>query len=785
MALKKVSAADAGMPDFPFVAPLDVPDVFSLSSHARAKEALTLGLKMQEPGFNVFVVGDDRSGRMTATLAYLQDEMRKRPSPSDWLYLNNFRRPHRPRPMALTAGIGRKFRDRMVKLVPQIREGLQHAFGEENAQTDIRKAQEALAAELSKRLEALREQARAQGLDIAQTPQGMQIIRAGGDDAPEWLTLPEDERRKVETAGREISQKLGDFNAWAAGEQQKIAEQAHGLSKTIAESAIALLVDGVKVEFAEHTAIARWLDTLKEDAVENLNLFSEEAAKQPGLQPPEIRYAVNLLVDHADNEHPNVVLEANPTYQNLFGQMEYRQVGAGVATDFSLIRDGALHRANGGVLVLRAEALAAQPIAWEFLKGAIRDSAIQMEELHRFNGIPIAGAPRPKAIPLKLKVIIVGAPRWYYMFFSADPDLRAYFKIKADIDSDMEATPANLSGLGAVAQAMSQKRGSCACSESAITELLGISSRWVADRTKISARFEQLDDLIAEAVVIARSNGRKEILEKADIRAARTAKLRRNQRIEDRSQEAMRKGSIKIAVTGEAIGQVNGLTVRSQGDHSFGGPSRVTARAYIGRRGVVNIERDVSMGGPIQQKAAMILQGYFAGQFAKRIPPSFTASMTFEQNYGGVEGDSATLAEAVAIISDLAQIPARQDIAITGSMNQLGVAQSVGGVHHKVEGFFRTCVEAGGLTGAQGCIVPFSNADSLVLNDEVAAAISEGKFSIWTAETLDDALEMMLSMSVGAVNEGGEYPDDSIFGKVQSTLRMFNQELNRSEGISV
>ncbi len=781
MALTKIPAVEAGMPDFPFAPPLAEPDVFSLTSHARAKEALELGLQMREPGFNVFVVGDDRSGRMTATLKFLEDEMRQRPKPNDWLYLNNFRRPHRPRPMALTAGMGRRFRDRIAKLIPQIREGLQHAFGEESAQADLRKTQEALAAEISKRLEALRGEARAHGLDVAQTPQGMQVVRAGGEEAPEWLSLPEEIRLKIEAAGREIGQKLGAFNEWAAGQQKKVTEQAQGMSKTIAESAIALLVDSVKLEFTEHTGIARWLDALKDDAVENLQQFSAEAAKQPGFQPPETRYAVNLLVDHADDEHPNVVLEANPTYQNLFGQLEYRQAGSGVTTDFSLIRAGSLHRANGGVLVLRAETLASQAVAWQFLKGAIRDGVIQIEELHRFNGIPIAGAPRPKSIPLKLKVVIVGAPRWYYTFFSADPEFQAYFKIKADIDSDMEATAPNLSGLGAVAQEMAEKRGSCACSKGALTELFGISSRWAADRTKVSARFEKLDDLIAEAVIIARGNGRKDTIEQEDIHAARAAKLRRNKRVEDRSQEAIQKGAVKIDIKGEAIGQVNGLTVRSQGDHSFGGPSRVTARAYIGRRGVLNIERDVALGGPIQQKAAMILQGYFAGQFARRIPPSFTASMTFEQNYGGVEGDSATLAEAAAIISDLAQLPVRQDIAITGSMNQLGVAQSVGGVHHKVEGFFRSCLEAGGLTGTQGCIVPASNAESLVLDKEVTRAIAAGTFSIWTAETLSDALEQLLSTPTGEADDNGDYPPESIFGRVQAMLRMFNDELNRSE----
>ncbi len=783
-----VKPADAGLPHFPPPDPA-APEVFSLSSHARAREALELSLVIREPGFNVFVVGDDRSGRMTATLAFLKEEMAKRSAPSDWIYVNNFRRTHRPRPLALPAGVGRRFSDRMEALPGQIREGLSHAFGDEAAQTQLRQEQEALAGEISKRIEALREEARARGLDLAQTPQGMQIVRAGGDDAPDWMTLPEEERRNIEAAGREIGQKLGEFNRWAAEQQQRVAEHAQGASKSIADDAIALLVDAVKVEFAEHTNLARWLDELKTDAVEHLQIFAPQTQNPgmpmpPGMEPPERRYAVNLLVDHGDDAHPNVVLEPNPTYQNLFGRMEYRQVGGIVETDFSLIRAGALHRANGGVLVLRADALAAQGLAWQFLKGAIRDESVQMEELHRFNGIPIAGAPRPKEIPLNLKVIIVGAPRWYYTFFSVDPDFQAYFKIKADIDPDMEASPENRNVLAGVIQDMAQKRGSCACTDDALQELLGLSSRWADDRQKLSARIERLDDLIAEAVVIAKAAGRKGDIQIDDIRAAREARLRRNRRIEDRSQEMIRRGGVKIDVTGAVVGQVNGLTVRDIGDHAFGGPARVTARTSIGRRGVVNIERDVAMGGPIQQKAAMILQGYFSGQFARTMPLSFTASMTFEQNYGGVEGDSASLAEAVAIVSDLAQTPVQQSIAITGSMNQFGVAQSVGGVRHKIEGFFRTCVEAGGLTGDQGAIVPSSNADQLILDADVIEAMEKGEFRLWTVDRLEEALELMLDMPVGAPDAEGRYPPDTVFGRVQATLAMFHEQLLRAERLT-
>lgn len=784
MPARPVVAAEAGLPQHPTPAPAKTPDVFALSSHARAREALEFGLAMREPGFNVFVVGDDRSGRMTATLAFLKEEMAKRPPPSDWLYLNNFRRSHRPRPFAAPAGVGRRFRDRVAQLTPQIREGLAHAFGAESAQADLGRDQEALAKEIAERIEALRTQAQASSLDIAQTPQGLQIVRAGGDEAPEWSSLPDEERQRIEEAGREIATALAAFNRWAAERQRAVAESAQGISKTIADDAVALLVDAVKVEFTEHTALARWLDELKTDVVNNLQNFAALQPGQPpppGYEPPERRYAVNLLVDHSDDKAPNVVLEPNPTYQNLFGRMEYRQAGGVVETDFSLIRAGALHRANGGVLVLRADALAEQGLAWQFLKGAIRDSAIQMEELHRFNGIPIAGAPRPKEIALNLKIVIVGAPKWYYTFFSADPEFQAYFKIKADIDPEMDATLENLSGLGAVAQAMAEKRSSCACSDAALQTLFAFCSRWAGDRRKLSSRFERLDDLIAEAAAIARKDGRKDAIEAADIHAARNARLRRNGRVADRALEMIQSGSIKIDVSGGVVGQVNGLTVRDIGDHAFGGPSRVTARTSIGRRGVVNIERDVAMGGPIQQKAALILHGWFTGQFARHMPLSFTASMTFEQNYGGVEGDSASLAETVAIISDLAGLPARQDIAITGSMNQLGEAQSVGGVHHKIEGFYEVCEQMGGLTGAQGAIVPASNKDQLVLNDAVTTAIADGRFHLWTVETVEDAIELMLAMPAGAPDAQGAYPADTVYGRVQATLQAFNDELIQTE----
>ena len=785
MVSRKISATEAGLPYFEVLELEKSANTFSLESHTRAKEALERGLEMSEPGFNIFVVGEDRSGRMTATLAFLEEEMAKRPPPPDWLYLNNFLQENQPHAFPLPSGLGKAFKKRLNSLISQIREGLVYAFDQEQIQGMLKAQKEQLNAEIFEKLEKLRSEAHDAGLEINQTQQGIFVVNSEQKAKAKSKNSPEEDSEGVDIRVQELEYKISQFTKWATGEQIKIQQSSQSLGRKIADATISMLIKNLKEEFSEIHSICNWLDELQMDATEHFHLFLPPSSNQtnhPGYEPPERRYAVNLFVDHNSSKHPKVVLEANPTYQNLFGRLEYLQEGGGADTDFTMIYPGALHRANGGVLVLRADALAGSDISWKFLKGAIRDETIQIEELHRFNGIPIAGAPKPQSIPLNLKVVIVGTPHWYYTFFSSDPEFKSYFKIKAEIDGDMPASSNNLSRLGGIIQKMAHDRGGYTCSNSAVSELFSYASRWAEDRKRISSKFEQIDDLIAEAAAIAKQSGYIKQLEAADIKAARTARLRRNSRVEDRNQEMIQNGSVKIDLNGLVIGQVNGLTVRDVSDHTFGSPSRVTARTSIGRKGVVNIERDVALGGPIQQKAAMILNGYFLGTFARRTPLSFTASMTFEQNYGGVEGDSASLAEAVAIISDLAKMPVNQSLAITGSMNQLGVAQSVGGVRHKIEGFFRACEKSrDGLTGEQGVIVPASNKEQILLDQSVQDAISNGKFHIWTVEHLADALELMLGAPAGEEEQDGSFPSETIFGRVQATLSMFNHQLILSE----
>ena len=471
------------------------------------------------------------------------------------------------------------------------------------------------------------------------------------------------------------------------------------------------------------------------------------------------------------------MLESNPSYENSFGRIEYRQAQGSIETDFTLIRAGALHRANGGILVLRAEALAANPASWSFLKAALRDGEIKIDEPQREHMTPIAGAPQPQPIPLDLKVVIVGAPRWYSLFFGGDPDFYVYFKIKADIDSDMEATPHNLAVYAGLIGDMARARDLDGASEDAIRRLLGIAARWAERRDRLSAHIELIEDLVAEAALRdARAKVRE--LTEASVRETYAARRRRNSRLEDRILRSIIENEVMIATAGKAIGQVNALTVYDMGDRRFGTPVRISARASVGRAGIINIERDVALGGPIQQKGAMVLQGFLAGCFAQLRPLSFTCSITFEQSYGGVEGDSASMAELIAVLSDLAQLPLRQDLAITGSVNQAGRAQAIGGAYSKVEGFFRVCAgQPGGLTGAQGVILPEANGAHVMLHDEAAEAVASGRFHLWSVASVAEAAELLLGVPAGTADAAGNYAPDTIFGRAAARLATFDRIL--------
>lgn len=661
MGARRLSAREVALPRFEL--PPDDGEgeikAFDLASHRRAREALETGLGIPDVGFNVFVVAEDRTGRMSATLDFLRHYVGGLPPPSDWVYLNNFRHPNEPRPLRLPAGQARVLRRRMNDFV--------HAACEAFAGARLSPS-----APWSARLEA-------------------------------------------------------------------------------AERIVTPLCDELDREFGGGARIGRWLDELRVDAVERHEHFLDTEAGRAAREehPLEDRYGVNVLVDHDPDDRPPVVLEPHPTYENLFGYSEYRTLGGVLETDFLMIHAGALHRASGGILVLRAEALIREGEVWTYLIGALRDREIRIEELHRQGGVPMAGAPHPHPIPLELKVVIVGAPRWYHDFHSRERDFHTYFKVKADIDEEMPATPRNLADYARLVRGLARRHHREGCEDAAVRYLLGLAGRWAQYRDKLSTRFELLEDVLAEAAYLAR--GERRPLTERDVQRATGEHRRRNSHMEERAQEHILRGTVLIDTEGAVVGQINALTVRDMGDHVYAAPVRVTARAGVGAHGVINIERMAELGGPLQQKGVYTLEGFLRGRFAADYPLSCAVSVTFEQAYGGVEGDSASLAELIAILSALAELPVRQDLAITGSVNQLGQVQSVGEVCKKVECFFATCA-ARRLTGTQGVIVPAVNEIELALRDDVTAAIAEERFSVLSVRSVDDAIGLLLGVEPAAVD---------------------------------
>lgn len=767
---KSLPASDIGIPTFSLRAAYKKArkhrsvTLFDLSSHARANEAIHFGLKMRNKGFHVFVVGEDRSGRMTATLAFLKQYIQKLSPPSDWVYLNNFASPHRPKPYRLPNGKGCQLKQAMMDLIGSLHSVLAKTFSHPHYTSQIDAMTTSLEAQVQEELQKVQDFARSKGLSIEETSEGFSIQLVESNDGHHH------EAPYSTKDIQEIKDRLNRITTSAHLAGRQLSIQIRDTKKNIAAQVIDPLFKRFRQDYDKY--IKDWIDELLEDVLEHIDdLLTEDPETQSKLPSfIEERYSVNLLINNKGLNYPEVVLEPSPTYENLFGSIKYRAMnGGGLETNFTMIRPGALHRANGGILVLRAEALAQSPEVWESLKAALRDQRIRIEERHRDSALPLWDAPEPMSIPLDVQVFLIGAPMWYYNVFFNDPDFRTYFKIKAEIDPDLPVNPHNLTVYAKLIQQASILHTGLEIEEDAIQYLMGYSARWVSHRKKLNSRFELIADVLSEAGTLAASatNRTTDKITVDDIKTVIQERRKRTNRLEDRSHEDIESGLILIDTTGSVVGQVNGLSVLSTGDHQYGLPNRISARTYAGELGVINIERLIEMSGPIQQKGVLILDGYLNGVFAQDYPLSCGCSITFEQNYGGVEGDSASLAELVAILSSLSEIPIRQDIAVTGSINQFGEVQPVGGIIQKIEGFYRTCKHRG-LTGTQGVIIPDTNMDNVILKEEIVGAVAAGEFNIWPVSRVDEALKILTGL-----------PFKTIYEAVSKKLAIYHESLEK------
>jgi predicted ATP-dependent protease len=762
-----------------------------LVGQARAVRALDFGLRVSQPGYNIFVSGVPGTGRMTYARSAVQAAARSRPVPPDWCYVRNFAAPSQPIAIRLPSGTGRTFQKDIRELVAEIREGLRQAFTSElyeRRRAEVMKRYEQRVAQIWEGLEGA---ARGKGLMLQRTPTGIATVPVDlqGRPIPEevFAQLPESERTRMQQRTSELGDAVSEALRQVRALEREGREALRGLERQTAEYMIDAPIARLREQYSPHATVLAFLDAAKQDLLDHLSEITQTGDEE-GQRPMEMlgmprrdpfaRYQVNLLVDHADAKAAPVIVETNPTYYNLVGRAELRAEFGALVTDLSMIKPGALHLANGGYLVLHVRDVLTSPYAYEGLKRALRSHEIRIEPLGEAAGMLPTATLRPDPIPLDLKVVLVGTPYLYHMLYALDEDFEQLFKIRSDFDTEAERTPETTREYARAIAGIGRRCELAPFDAAAVAEIIDHSARVAGEQGKVSTRFNEVMEIVFEAATWA-AEAKHDTVTRDDVRRAIEEKALRSNLIEEKIREAIDTGLILVDTTGRVTGQINGLAVLSLGDYAFGQPSRITARVHVGTRGVVNIERETQMSGRIHSKGVFVLASFLAGRFAQEQPLTLSASLTFEQLYSDVDGDSASSTELYALLSELSGLPIDQGIATTGSVNQHGEIQPIGGVNEKIEGFYYAC-KAKGLTGAQGVIIPHQNARNLMLRIEVVDAVRAGRFHVWTAVTVDDGIEILTGVPAGTPDTKGNYPEGSVNGRVKARIAELAQRLIKS-----
>ncbi|KYO66121.1 Lon protease family protein [Thermovenabulum gondwanense] len=746
---------------FEFETTGELEPISDIIGQQRAVRAMEFGLKIEKKGYNIFVSGPTGTGKTTYARIAVSKAAKEKSVPDDIIYVYNFSKPEKPIALFLRAGMGYEFTKDMEKLVNEVKREINRAFDDDSFEVQKQEVIDKYQKKSAEVFEKLEEQAKAEGFIIQRSPQGFITVplKEGKPmSQEEFDALSDEERKALEEKGRSLQPKIDEALRRVRLVDREAREELLKLERKTALSAVNPLFEEITAKYAEFPSVVNYLKEVKDDMIKNLSALRQSSREKgeegidfsailsQGAQREDffIRYKVNLFVDNKSTEGAPVIIETNPTYYNLFGKIEGKASFGTVVTDFTMIKSGAIHRARGGYLILQAEDLFKDPFAWDTLKRTLKNGEARIENIgEQYRVIPTVTL-KPQPIPVDVKVVLIGSPLYYYLLNEYDEDFKKLFKIRVDFDVEMEKTKENLKNYAAFVCHICKNDGLLHFDKEAVAKVIDYSSRLAEDRTKLSTRFNDIVELLYEASAWAKIQG-DEVVKKHHVQKAIEEKAYRSNRVEEKLLKMIEKGEIIVETAGKKVGQVNGLSVLDVGDYTFGQPSRITATAYLGDAGVVNIEREVKLSGKIHEKAVLILSGYLGEKYAKDIPLALSASITFEQNYGGVEGDSATCAELLALLSSISGIPVRQDIAVTGSLDQHGNVQPVGGVTHKIEGFYHTC-KIKGLTGTQGVILPSKNTDNLMLKDEVLGAVKEGKFHIYSADTIDDVIEIMTEM---------------------------------------
>jgi lon-related putative ATP-dependent protease len=757
---------------FDFVTTDDIATPIGTIGQEKALRSLDFGLDIVAKGFNIFALGETGTGKMTTVMTMLKEKAASEKVPSDWCYIYNFKNPDLPAAISMEPGKGRLLRKDMDELVKTLRTDVPKAFESKEYEKQKNQIVEEFQKKQNELFSKLEEEAKQKGFSIKRGVSGILIVPLKGEGetlTPEEFTkLDEKTKGEMEKTGRLLQERLNEVFRAMRDTEKFVQEMLNKLERAIAYDAIHGPIETLKTKYKGNDKITTYFEDVREDILTHIDEFKAQEEQQPPLpflkMPKQeasfARFTVNVIVDHAETKGAPIVFESNPTYLNLFGRIENRIVYGMALTDFTMIRGGSVHRANGGYLIVDALDMLRNAFSYEALKRAMKNQEIRIEDvLEQYRLISTAGI-KPEAIPLDVKVVVVGTPNIYYLLYNLDPDYNELFKVKADFDSRMERTPENVKKYALFVADAQKAEKLLPFDRSGVAKLVEFGSRLADHQEKLTTRLSNLSDLMREANYWAKKDSAHFVRGEHVTQAIDESVFRVN-RIEERIREATLEDVLMVETSGEKVGQVNGLAVLDLGDYSFGKASRITARTHVGKAGIVNIERETKMSGKIHEKAIFIIASYLGAKYAAEKPISLSASITFEQLYEMIEGDSATCAEMYALLSSISGVPLKQSFAVTGSMDQSGEVQPIGGVNQKIEGFFDLC-KSRGLDGSHGVIIPRRNVKNLMLKQEVVDALGDGKFTVYSMDMMEEGLEILTGMTAGVMNEDSTYPENTV-----------------------
>ncbi len=774
---------------FDFTTTEDIKDKKDLVyGQERGIKALDFGTNVDIKGYNLYLEGPTGVGKTMYTQRVLREKAKKDKVPNDWVYVYNFDNPNEPIAISFPAGQGQVFKDIMDSLVKDVRKEIKKVFNQEDFEKEKALIKQDFEAKKAELLEKLNKRTIVQGFQVKASDSGvymMPVLDGKVLEEKEYDALPEDVRHQFEERSNlvqdQIFEALSQIKALEKAADKRIEEW----QSNIALLAINVQINAIKLNYKRNKKITQYLENVKIDILKNVEAFlaPEPDPKHPEPQPnpmqkpelkqPWLNYRVNLIVDNSKLEGAPVIMDTNYSYHNIFGGLEYENSYGMLKTDFTMIKPGLLHKANGGYILFQAKDLLSNPQCYESLKKALRVGELDIEnQVDSRTSLTLVGV-KPESIPLDVKVLLIGNGNIYQTLLTMDDDFRKLFKIKVEFNEDAPRTTENIIRLSKFVSSYCEDQELLGLDKEAMAKMVEVASRMAGDQEKLSTQFSNIGEVLAEASVWAVKD-KKKVITKEYINKALTERIDRIKKYDERYIEMIKEDTLLIDTTGSKVGQINGLTVISIGDYSFGKPARITANTYVGQNGVVNIENQVDMSGSSHSKGVYILAGYLGQQFAQDMPLSLTASICFEQLYGGVDGDSASSTELYAILSSLSGIPINQSLAVTGSVNQKGEIQPIGGVNEKIEGFYGIC-KLRGFNGQNGVIIPHQNVRNLNLSDEVIASCKKGEFHIYAIKTIDEGIEILTGVPAGTKDKSGNFPMGTINYLAQEKLRKFSK----------